>query len=284
MDYLSEYKRTLKLPEAEEFFDLILYRPLAYLFVRLIARTSITPNQVTIGSMLLGIVAAYFYSKGVGDFFPLAGMIYAGANILDCADGQLARLQNSGTLFGRVIDGVADYVSSVAIFLGIGIGLSGQIDHAWIFVVVAGISSAVHAMFFDHYQGEFISTVRSEPNFLEREMSQFSAELRRLRLDGGNPGKIVILRLYLWYLNLQKNSGTKQDGSTIDPQLYREENSRMIRLWSFLGPTTNRTALILCSFIGRVDIYLDAVILAGNLWLICCFILQRRIHQRLAGR
>ena len=55
----------------------------------------------------------------------------------------------------------------------------------------------------------------------------------------------------------------------------------MIRLWSFLGPTTNRSTLIICSFFGRVDVYLLLVVALGNTWLLFCMLLQRSILQKL---
>jgi hypothetical protein len=283
----SEYRRSLKMPEAEEFFDLYFYRPVAFIFVRLIGWTRITPNQITLISMLFALVAAWFYSSGKQDFFILAGMIYAAANVLDCADGQLARLQNSGTLFGRVIDGVADYISSVAIFLGIGLSLSASTNYPWLLTIAAGLSSAVHAMIFDHYQSEFISTVRSERNFLERETEQFTSEISRMRRGGENDLKILVLSIYVRYLRIQRSSSTRRHHENIDPGLYRKENLLLIRFWSFLGPTTNRTGLIICSLFGRLDLYLWCVVIAGNIWLVGCYLLQKKVHDRLvahAGR
>ncbi|HMD13820.1 MAG TPA: CDP-alcohol phosphatidyltransferase family protein, partial [Bacteroidota bacterium] len=177
---IDEYKRSLKMPEAEEVFDLLLYRPVAFLFVKAVYCSPITPNQVTFLSMVAGLVAAWFFSTGSAAFFYWAALFYAVANILDCSDGQLARLQNSGTLMGRVVDGVADYISSVAIFLSLGIGFARNADPQWLLVIGAGLSSALHAFFFDHYQSEFMSIVRSEKNFLEKEIEQFTQEIHRL--------------------------------------------------------------------------------------------------------
>ncbi len=283
MALLAEYKRSLKMQEAEEVFDLLIYRPLAFACVRVLGKTPVTPNQVTLVSLLCGVFAAWMYGGGnPGNFFT-AAMVYAAANVLDCADGQLARLKNNGTLLGRVLDGAADYVGGVAIFLGLGYGLSGGDLGTWITVLLAGICTAIHAMFFDHYQSEFISAVRSERNFLERETEQFSSEVGLLRARGANRLRIFVLSVYIRYLHLQHVSSTKKHRDRIDPQVYRNENVRVIRFWSFLGPTTNRTALIVSSCFGRPDLYIWAVLILGNLWLAICFFLQRRVHLKLAA-
>ena len=278
---IEEYKRSLKMPEVEEIFDLIFYRPLGFLFVTSIYRSPITPNHITILSMVTGLMAAWYFSIGVSTAILWGSLWYALANILDCSDGQLARLQKSGTLLGRIIDGMVDYISSIAIFLGLGLGLSATGTSMWWLVVAGGLSSALHAMFFDHYQSEFISTVRNQTNFLEREVQQFTDEIRKRELEQRNGIIIFIMKIYLWYLGLQKQSNTKKYMQQFNPESYLNENRMMIRCWSFLGPTTNRTMLIICALIGRVDIFLWIVVTLGNLWLLCCFILQRHIHRRL---
>jgi len=276
---IDEYKRSLKMPEAEEVFDLLLYRPVAFLFVKAVYRSPITPNQVTFLSMLAGLVAAWFFSTGSAAVLSWAALFYAVANILDCSDGQLARLQKSGTLMGRVVDGVADYISSVAIFLSLGIGFTRNADPQWLLVIGAGLGSAVHSFFFDHYQGEFISTVRSEKNFLEKEIEQFTQEIHRLEHEKVGTLKIIVLRIYLRYLSYQKRANTKNERQTFEPESYRKENRVMVRLWSFLGPTTNRTLLIACAIAGRIDLYLWSVFIFGNCWLLVCYLLQRNIHR-----
>ena len=269
---------------AEEVFDLLFYRPLAFLFVKLIYRTPITPNQVTVLSGVTGLAAAWMFSIGGTAAIGWGALWYAIANILDCSDGQLARLQQSGTLLGRLVDGVTDYVSSVAILIGIGIGLAASGASAWWLVIAAGVSSALHAMFFDHYQSEFISTVRGQRNFLEGELEQFSAELERLGRVGSNPVRIALLSMYVRYLRLQKSSSTKQMNTHIDPMTYGSKNFLMIRFWSFLGPTTNRTLLIVCALLGTLHSYLWIVVTIGNAWLLAAYLLQRNIHRRLGRR
>lgn len=269
------------MPEAEEVFDLLFYRPIAFFLVKSIYGFPITPNQVTGFSLVAGLIAALFFSMGTATAIVMGALWYAFANILDCADGQLARLQQSGTLLGRVVDGVIDYISSVAIFLGIGVGLASAGYSQWLPVIGAGLSSALHAMFFDHYQGEFISTVRSEGNFLEREIEQFSREIQRMTAEKRDGLKIAALRIYLKYLKLQQRSNTKQNDRAFDPIAYRRENTLMIRMWSVLGPTTNRTLLIVCACLGRIDLFLWIVMIAGNALLVLSYLLQRKIHRRL---
>jgi phosphatidylglycerophosphate synthase len=277
----GEYRRSLKHPEAEEVFDLWFYRPVAYLFVRTVYRTPITPNQVTILSLAAALAAAYCFSSGTMALLAAGAGWYAVANILDCADGQLARLQNSGTPNGRLWDGVADYIGSTAIFIGIGIGFSLLGMNMWVTVVAAGLSSALHAMIFDHVQGDFIARAkgerlpavggqgavapRSETNLLHRMYGTYTRAQARLMAaitpDGGPP-------------NPGAGAATIDQMKAAVPD--RSRAAALIRLWSFLGPTSNRTALIAFALIGRIDIFLWGVIVPGNLWLLAMIYLQKR--------
>ncbi len=273
---LDEYKKSLKMPEAEEMFDLFFFRPIAYVLVKGLYRTPISPNHVTALSLLAGVVAAYFFSRPFSSTFVWGALLYALANILDCADGQLARLQQSGTLFGRVWDGVADYISSTAIFLALGVTLANGI---WYLVLLAGVSSAVHSMVFDRYQSEFIARKIGEENFLRKELDRFTEEIRRMQEQKKGHLKILLLNLYILYLRIQNHFPGKERPGDIRPGLRRSAHNLMIRLWSFLGPTTNRTVLIVCALLDRLELYLWAVLSVGNLWLVVCYLLQRRVYR-----
>jgi len=267
---VEEYRRSLKSPEAEEIVDLIFYRPAGYLAVKAVYRLPVTPNQLTGISLLAGLAAAWFFSAGAGPALVWGGLLYLTANILDCADGQLARLKGNGTPLGRIVDGVADYVSSVAVFLAIGIGLASGGGSPWLLIVAAGASSAVHAILFDKRLGAYMSARRGERSFTVREIEKFSGEIARMSLEGRHHLKVFVMTLYMKYLRLQGGNG-KRGGEENSPQ-----DKRMIRFWSFLGPSTNRTVLVAAALAGRIDLYLWWIVLAGNLWLACCVILQRR--------
>ncbi|HLF15650.1 MAG TPA: CDP-alcohol phosphatidyltransferase family protein [Bacteroidota bacterium] len=300
------YRKSLKHPEAEELFDLGFYRPLAWLFVRAVHRTPVTPNQVTMLSLAASLAAAYCFAFGGLSLLWAGAAWYAVANILDCADGQLARVQGSGTPNGRLVDGIADYVGTAAIFLGIGIGFSGLGMNLWPETVVAGLSSVFHAMIFDHRQNSFIAARRGDGDFHRREMEKHlgggitvpdGAGTNGARADevgpdgpgtlrGNTPSAGLVSRLYVGYIRIQHHlmdwflPAPVGDGQAA---ALRPEDGTMIRLWSFLGPTTNRSALIAFALIGRVDLFLWAVIVPGNLWLAAVWYLQRRLDGRPAN-
>ncbi len=281
---IEEYKNSLKMLEAEEVIDLALYRPVAFGVVKLIYRLPITPNQVTFLSFLCNLLAAYYFSLGIAELFAIAALWFAIGNVLDCSDGQLARMQQSGTPLGRLVDGVLDYVSSVAIFLALGIGLARQTGNAdiWYLVVAGGLTSALHAILFDNYQQEFISNMRGETNFLNREKEKIDAELHTLERERRRALRRVVLQLYLEYMTIQQRSQFKQEmRQQFPPELYKETSKGLMRWWSFLGPSTNRSLLMVAGFLHQPTLFIWIVITIGNLWLGVALMWQRQVQRQL---
>ena len=278
MSVFREYIGSLKMAEVEETLDLILYRPVAYLFVKAVHRTRITPNQVTLLSLISGWCAGAMYMEGIAASFVWAGLFLALANTLDCADGQLARMQKSGTSFGRLVDGFADYLISIVIFIGLGIGLSrvsGSSD-VWFLVVAAGLSSAAQAITFDFIQQQYLSAVRGERPALLRELARVEGELSQPGIGSHAALRGAGLKLYLKYLTLQR--GTLYKGARTaerTPDEYRRLYRGRMRLWTLLGSTTNRSLLILTSLLQYPLWYCWIVVVAGNLFLIGMLILNR---------
>lgn len=263
---VEEYKKSLKHPDAEEVLDLYFFRRLGYAAAEAFSRTPITPDQVTAFSLVAGICSALTFSLGTHFDYVWGALLLAAANALDCADGQLARIQGGDTLLGRVWDGVADYITSIAVFLGIWIGVA---DASWGLVLAAAISSGLHAMVFDYYQSSYISMAEGKTNFLDREFDRYQQVVYRLQSGRREEVKGYLMRFYMTYLEVQIWL------AGLLPDLKRPDE-RMIRFWSFLGPTTNRAVLILCALAGQVEFFLWAVAIGGNLWLLICLVMQRR--------
>jgi CDP-alcohol phosphatidyltransferase len=284
MNIKEEYKKSLKMLEVEEVLDLVLYRPLALVFVRFVYKTPLTPNGVTFMSLLSGLAAAFFFSQGTVSGMAWGGIWYAIANVLDCSDGQLARLQGSGTPLGRLVDGVVDWVISVAIFVGLGMGLqrsTGDLSVWWI-VSAAGITSALHAFFFDLYQQQFISTVRGQKNFVDRELEKARAGINESNATGGNPFRTLFLSIYIRYLEAQQSSRSSEiEQRQYPPELYRDVNRNVMRFWTLLGPTTNRSLLMIAGLVNNASVFLWPVVTVGNALLIAAIIWQKGILRRL---
>ncbi len=100
----------------------ILHRTLRPLVGRL-ARTPVSPDALTALRLLTGLGAASCFACGSGYLSAGAGLFLL-SMLLDRADGELARRRGRFSRFGGRFDLVADCVSTMAAFVGLGIGLA----------------------------------------------------------------------------------------------------------------------------------------------------------------
>jgi CDP-diacylglycerol--glycerol-3-phosphate 3-phosphatidyltransferase len=103
-------------------------------FIKLLARTPVTPNSITLLSFLLAIGTAVLIAT---ENFLVAGLVFLLAGLLDIVDGALARQTNRVTLFGAILDSTLDRVSEGVVLLGILFYYASEISNSGI--LLAGI-------------------------------------------------------------------------------------------------------------------------------------------------
>lgn len=158
-DKKSEYLSSLKSIETENVIDRVFYRPIGFRIAKALAGTGITPNAVTIVSIFVGM------SAGVLWWFPyditwaaLGVVALITANILDCVDGQLARLTGIKSEMGRILDGFAGDLWFLAIYIALMHRLDMQFStpyDPWIYIIVIAVSGISHwnqASITDYYK------------------------------------------------------------------------------------------------------------------------------------
>jgi hypothetical protein len=285
---IAEFRKTLKLVEVEELADLYVYRPLAFLLVKGIARTEITPNQLTMFSLIVGVLGGVSYGLGRRPAVILGAVLYALSIVVDCADGQLARLKRNGTPLGRILDGLIDYVVTVAVYLGIAIGFDPGPGRrtVWILLLAAaGASNIVHSAALDYYRFRFIAHVVPEKRDEDAEYREFEAELESLRGRPGSGLRRAIIQIYLKYLSIQKKMTrsrmSARPASDADRATFARKNKAVMRGWTFLGSTTMGSLLIAATLAGRIDIYFWGRIVAANALAAVLYFVQRRIDREL---
>ncbi len=101
----------------EEWIDLHFFRPLGLRLVRRLAPTRISADQVTGAAVAVGLLAGHlFLYRSIA--LNLAGLaLFLVSDVLDSADGQLARLRGSSTLLGAILDGAADNVRFINLYI-----------------------------------------------------------------------------------------------------------------------------------------------------------------------
>lgn len=284
MSWYSEFKSSLKSYDVEEILDIYFYRPLSFLFVKLIYSTDITPNQISIFSMLFGIISGILFAFGTPQSFMFAGIALLVSNILDCADGQLARLKKNGTGIGRIIDGFIDYVTGFSMFLGIGIGLSistGDFLYVWLITLAGAFSRIFQNMYFDNYRNVYMLNVYNKGNNLEDEFEEFTRLKKVLERSKGRMLEKFLVNIYLKYISVQSGA-SKDEKLNVSPDLYKSKNMMLLRAWSWIGSTSHLTAAIIAGFFNRMEIYLWLTFTIGNLMLLLLYIIQKKTLNELS--
>ena len=139
--------------EIEEITNLYFIHPLASRLVPFFAQMRVTPNAVSITGMLFGILAALAYYRYTDLRFAFAGFALMIAwHVMDGADGQLARLTRTYSYFGKVLDGISDNVTFLAVYTALAIALSHEHGN-WMYALVA-LSAVCHAIQSASYEAQ----------------------------------------------------------------------------------------------------------------------------------
>lgn len=116
-------------------------RPPAAVVVWLFARTRISPNQVTFLSVIVAAVAAAIFAGLLSwPWLVVGALVYELSFVLDCADGQLARLRKIASPLGHLLDFLMDELKAMFIFGSVAVRLWRQSGDVKLLVIgIAGL-------------------------------------------------------------------------------------------------------------------------------------------------
>jgi phosphatidylglycerophosphate synthase len=117
--------------------DRFLHRRVSRGLTRLLVRTPVTPNQVSLASLVLGLAAAWaLWNASLAS--AVAGVVlYALASIVDHSDGELARLTFRESRLGAHLDWLVDTVIHASLVLAMAVTAGGAVS-ACVGVAAAG--------------------------------------------------------------------------------------------------------------------------------------------------
>ena len=176
--------------------------------------------------------------------------------IIDSADGQLARMTNRVTELGRVLDGVAGYVTHAAIYLAVAAGMihrGGDPFVTILLMLIAAVSNAMHAQLYEYFRPAYVMVV----------------EKGRLRQDDPGNVPIWVRPFYGFYLAAQNrliglhpsvmaallsrsDAGQLRDD---DRARYRQCFRGTVRGWHLLGDNTRFYPIGVLACLHRIDLF-----------------------------
>ncbi|MBS3961892.1 MAG: CDP-alcohol phosphatidyltransferase family protein [Sandarakinorhabdus sp.] len=131
-------------------------------------RRDIHPNSVTMAGLGFGLLAALAYMQWTDWRFATMGLLFMLLwHVMDGLDGRLARATGKNSDFGRLLDGIADYSTFVAVYLAL------AISHAtpWPALGLALVAGLAHALQSQFYEGE-------RATYIRRTAGEFEPRLR----------------------------------------------------------------------------------------------------------
>lgn len=206
----AEYRSSLKSMDTEETFDLIFYRPIGFIWAVIARRLGITPNVITIASIILGIgagVAFYFDNIWIN---VIGALLLVWADSFDSADGQLARMTRQYSRLGRILDGLSGDLWFAAIYIAICLRENVTSDffmaHKWVIWVVAAVTGLCHATqaaMADYYRQFHLFIVKGKEGSELENSSDLEAKLADLKRQGAFWPRLTMI-FYLRYTKGQE--------------------------------------------------------------------------------
>jgi hypothetical protein len=248
--------KTLSLDET---FDAWVCRPLGKLVATWFMRTTVTANQVSAMAAVCGAAAGVAFAMP----WPIPGygaILMFTMMVLDCADGEVARQRGGGGWKGRILDGIADMVTAIAIHLGMltymnrtgatlyGYELTPTLN--FLIALAAGLSMTWRCGVVDDIKQ------RLRVNSIDRELAQHADEPKSV-------WERFLFGLLSWYVgNIQKYSGKRRPGGY-----------PLFRRVQVVGPTHQHLAMVLAGLaVGFVPqaylLFFVISVIPANLYLL----------------
>lgn len=293
MSSLPPFSSLLKSRDVEDPVNLYVHRPLAYLFVKLVHRTRITPNQVTLLAMLVGIVAGGLWVWGTEGAMIAGGVLLWSSAILDGADGILARAKNAQSEFGRALDGSADMVVAVATVLPgfYHVWVKHQDPmHLWLMIPVTGLT-VLHINLYDFFKESYLLMTRLDRRGEAEDVDEVARRYDRVRAEGAPWYVQQAVKMLLDLTRGQRtmiafiNPAAARDGLRFTrneetARIYREHNIGPMRLWAFISLCPHSYLMAICGIADRLDVYLWIRLFLMNAVFLVVLVWQRRASER----
>jgi len=282
--------------ESEGFLDIWLYRPAGALLALAGARLGLTPNMLTVASLLTGVGGSAMLFPDAWMWHGVALIVLGG--IFDASDGQLARMTGSASLFGRILDGASDYFVIIATYLALAfkyLAMRPDASSVPIFTLAAaaGVSHSLQASLFDYYRSEYTEYVdkkRVPVSDLDKEEARTGPEegpVKRFLAWSHKDYTLRQRKLASGHVRLGESLRAARPEGKLDEEdaaAYRELNLPVIKLWNIQGTNSRLLVMIAALAAGRPEAYFIAEVVGYNALALLSHFLQSRADRGFRSR
>ncbi len=277
------YNHSVKSNVSDEVINVYAIRPLAGMLVRILYITPVTPNQITIAATVAGFAAAALFFTNTPTATILAGACLLLKDVLDSADGQLARAKDMASRTGRFLDSIGDFIVNLLVFAALGFAITRTSGNpGYLLLALLGfVGITLRVSYHVFYQTSFLHLQQ------RYNINRITEEIRGEDLQ--NDRSLLLQRifqmLYGWQdrLMVRLDSWCRKASLTplTDGDWFGDKLG--LRLSGFLGMGTELFLLTLCSVTNQTRLYLICNLVVMNCVLFACILYRRGILSMREG-
>ncbi len=201
----SKIEATFKSDDTEEILDRFFYRPVGYGMAVVSKSIGLSPNFVTIISIFFGVFAGHLFYYQDTTINIIGVILLIIAESLDAADGQLARMTNIHSRYGKILDGFAGNLmfTSVYIHLCLRFIVEGGTPFIFLIAALAGFSHSLQSAMSEYYRNFYLFFVYGEGRSIIDELKDLKEKYNILSWRK-EFGKKMLMWFYVDYTRKQE--------------------------------------------------------------------------------
>jgi phosphatidylglycerophosphate synthase len=272
-------KLAYKAYEIEEWIDVYFFRRIGYVMALAARSVGLSPNSVSILAGIVGAIGGALIAHPERRWLGVVLFVSHGA--IDSADGQLARMTGQSSTIGRILDGLAGYVTHIGLYgaLFVIVWREGWGDLGTVAVLVSGLSTMLHAQWYDYHRTAYAAFAIK---------GRVSTELVPVAVPGllGTLGRgyagvqQALLGLHTRVVSdIVIRSSTGQVMPT-DQRRYREFFYRRVCWWNLLGDNVRRYGVVAAVAAGHPEWFVILTVGPLNVLALVLWLAQQRADRR----
>ncbi len=290
-----QIESTFKSHDTEEFLDIIFYRRLGYVFALASKRLGISPNGVTIISILFGVTAGhlFFYQNLTVNIIGMCFLVFA--ETLDSTDGQLARMTNFKSRFGRILDGLGGNLMFLSIYIHIcaRFVVNGGTPWIFLFAVITGLSHSLQCAIADYNRNLYLFIIFDKNKSELDKLNDLFPIYNKLSWKN-NFVKKLLMRVYINYTKEQEifSKETKSlfyyvQNNFINgipenlKEKYKNLNKPLLKYHNILTTNTRMMVLFIAIIINKPEYYFLFELIILNALLVYVILKQEKNNKNL---
>jgi phosphatidylglycerophosphate synthase len=290
---LPPFAALLKSRDVEDPINIWVHRTLAYAFVAAIYRTRITPNQITLVALLVGIAAGVCFFIGTPQAMVSGGILLWSSAILDGADGILARAKRMFSDLGRALDGAADGLVALAT-------VPVAFYHLWLqhhsllelsLMPFAIGCSLFHIYLYDYYKEAYLQHTRPDWNGEPERVADVIARAERLKAErapwvqrAASDSYVNLIQMQIAVVKVLNPPAARHHltfpVSAESARIFRQYNWGPMQLWAIISLAPHSYLMSICAMFDRLDVYLWLRVFGANAVFVWVCLWQRVATRR----